>query len=67
MYEAYVQPAERAEGQDRIGEDEDMTNEQIVAIGAPMAFNGAIIGVMVLWVKAKFDAIPSALTRKRSV
>lgn len=34
-----------------------MTNEQIVAIVAPMAFNGAIIGLMVLWMRAKFDAI----------
>jgi hypothetical protein len=34
-----------------------MTNEQIVAIAAPMAFNGAIIGLMVLWMRAKFDAI----------
>jgi len=34
-----------------------MTNEQIVAIFAPMAFNGAIIGLMVLWMRAKFDGI----------
>jgi hypothetical protein len=34
-----------------------MTNEQIVAITAPMAFNGAIIGLMVLWMRAKFDAV----------
>jgi len=34
-----------------------VTNEQIVAIVAPMAFNGAIIGLMVLWMRAKFDAI----------
>jgi len=34
-----------------------MTNEQIVAITAPMAFNGAIIGLMVLWLRAKFDAV----------
>ena len=34
-----------------------MTNEQIVAIVAPMAFNGAIIGLMVLWMRTKFDAI----------
>ena len=31
-----------------------MTTEQIVAIATPMAFNGAIIGVMVLWLKSKF-------------
>jgi len=31
-----------------------MTAEQIVAIATPMAFNGAIIGVMVLWLKSKF-------------
>jgi hypothetical protein len=34
-----------------------MTNEQIVAITAPMAFNGAIIGLMVLWMRAKFEVI----------
>ncbi len=34
-----------------------MTNEQIVAITAPMAFNGAIIGLMVLWMRPRFDAI----------
>jgi hypothetical protein len=34
-----------------------MTNEQIIAITAPMAFNGAIIGLMVLWMRAKFDDI----------
>ena len=34
-----------------------MTNEQIVAIVAPMAFNGAIIGLMVLWMRAKFEAV----------
>jgi hypothetical protein len=34
-----------------------MTNEQIVAITAPMAFNGVIIGLMVLWMRAKFEAI----------
>ena len=34
-----------------------MTNEQIVAITAPMAFNGAIIGLVVLWLRAKFDAV----------
>jgi hypothetical protein len=34
-----------------------MTNEQIVAIVAPMAVNGAIIGLAVLWIKAKFDAV----------
>lgn len=34
-----------------------MTNEQIIAITAPMAFNGAIIGLMVLWMRAKFDTI----------
>lgn len=34
-----------------------MTNEQIVAIVAPMAFSSAIIGLMVLWMRAKFDAI----------
>jgi hypothetical protein len=34
-----------------------MTNEQIAAIFAPMAFNGAIIGLMVLWMRAKFGAI----------
>jgi hypothetical protein len=34
-----------------------MTNEQIVAIVAPMAFNGAIIGLAVLWIKAKFDGV----------
>jgi hypothetical protein len=34
-----------------------VTNEQIIAITAPMAFNGAIIGLMVLWMRAKFEAI----------
>ena len=34
-----------------------MTNEQIVAIVAPMAFNGAIIGLAVLWMRAKFDSV----------
>jgi len=34
-----------------------MTNEQIVAIVAPMAFNGAITGLAVLWIKARFDAV----------
>ncbi len=34
-----------------------MTNDQIVAITAPMAFNGAIIGLMVLWLRAKFEGI----------
>ncbi|HEY3826615.1 MAG TPA: hypothetical protein VGL82_18765 [Bryobacteraceae bacterium] len=33
-----------------------MTNDQIVAITAPMAFNGAIIGLLVLWMRAKFEA-----------
>ena len=33
-----------------------MTNEQIVAIVAPMAFNGLIIGLLVLWIKARFEA-----------
>jgi len=35
----------------------NMTDEQIVAIVAPMAFNGAIIGLAVLWIKAKFDGV----------
>ena len=34
-----------------------MTNGQIAAIVAPIAFNGAIIGLAVLWIKAKFDAV----------
>jgi hypothetical protein len=34
-----------------------MTNEQIVAIAAPMAFNGAIIGLAGMWMKARFDAV----------
>jgi hypothetical protein len=34
-----------------------MSNEQIVAIVAPMAFNGAIIGLAGLWMKAKFDGV----------
>ncbi len=34
-----------------------MTNEQIVAIAAPMAFNGALIGLTALWMRAKFDAM----------
>jgi hypothetical protein len=34
-----------------------MTNDQITAIVAPMAFNGAIIGLAVLWMKAKFETI----------
>lgn len=34
-----------------------MSNEQIIAIAAPMAFNGAIIGLLVLWMKAKFESI----------
>jgi hypothetical protein len=34
-----------------------LTNEQIVAITAPMVFNGVIIGLVVLWMRAKFDAI----------
>jgi len=34
-----------------------MTNEQIVAIVTPMAFNGVLIGLLVLWGNAKFDAM----------
>jgi hypothetical protein len=34
-----------------------MTTEQIVATTAPMAFNGVIIGLVVLWMRAKFDGI----------
>ncbi len=34
-----------------------MTNDQIVAIVAPTAFNGAIIGLAVLWMKSKFEGI----------
>lgn len=37
----------------------EMRNEQIIAIAAPMAFNGAIIGLMVLWMKVKFEGIDS--------
>jgi hypothetical protein len=39
-----------------------MTNEQIVAITAPMAINGAIIGLMVLWMRVKYDAISASTT-----
>ena len=35
----------------------NMTDEQIVAIVAPMAFNGAIIGLAVLWINARFDGV----------
>lgn len=34
-----------------------MSNEQIIALVGPMAFNAAIIGLLVLWMKAKFEAI----------
>ncbi len=34
-----------------------MTKEEIVAIVAPRAVNGAISALMVLWLRAKFDAI----------
>jgi hypothetical protein len=34
-----------------------MTNGQIAASLAPMAFSGAIIGLAGLWVKARFDGI----------
>ena len=34
-----------------------MSNEQIIAIAAPMAFNGAIIGLLVLWMKVRFESI----------
>ena len=39
------------------GRTEEMTGEQIVAIATPMAFNGALIGVMVLWLKSRFDGV----------
>jgi hypothetical protein len=34
-----------------------MTNEQIVAIGAPMAFNGVLIGLLTLYTKTGFDRV----------
>ena len=38
-----------------------MTNDQITAIVAPMAFNGAIIGLAVLWIKAELRAVNQRL------
>jgi hypothetical protein len=35
-----------------------MTNEQIVAIAAPMAFNGVLIGLLTLYTKTGFDREP---------
>jgi hypothetical protein len=34
-----------------------MSNEQIIAIAVPMAFNGAIIGLLGLWMKARFESV----------
>jgi hypothetical protein len=41
-----------------------MTNEQIVAIVAPMAFNGVLIGLLVLYIQAKFDAVNARFDAK---
>lgn len=37
------------------------TNEQIVVIVAPMAFNGLVAGLVVLWIKARFDGVGAEL------
>ena len=41
-----------------------MTNEQIVALVAPLAFNGVLIGLLVLYIQAKFGAMDARFDAK---
>ena len=34
-----------------------MTNDQIVAIAAPMVFNGVLVGLLMAYINAKFAAV----------